>query len=64
MVFKPDVIVSYISQVMTLTPGDIILTGTPEGVGAMQPGDSVRIEIEGIGSLSNQVTVVSEQLSK
>ncbi|MGL6340129.1 MAG: fumarylacetoacetate hydrolase family protein [Waterburya sp.] len=56
MVFQPDVIVSYISQVMTLTPGDIILTGTPEGVGAMQPGDSVRIEIEGIGSLSNQVT--------
>jgi 2-keto-4-pentenoate hydratase/2-oxohepta-3-ene-1,7-dioic acid hydratase in catechol pathway len=56
MVFNPDVIVSYISQVMTLTPGDIILTGTPEGVGAMQPGDEVRIEIEGIGSLSNQVT--------
>jgi 2-keto-4-pentenoate hydratase/2-oxohepta-3-ene-1,7-dioic acid hydratase in catechol pathway len=56
MVFNPDVLVSYISQVMTLTPGDIILTGTPEGVGAMQPGDAVRIEIEGIGSLSNQVT--------
>lgn len=56
MVFTPDVLVAYISQVMTLTPGDIILTGTPEGVGAMQPGDSVRIEIEGIGCISNQVT--------
>jgi len=55
MVFAPDILVSYISQVMTLTPGDIILTGTPEGVGAMQPGDSVRVEIEGIGCLSNQV---------
>ena len=55
MVFSPNVLVSYISQVMTLFPGDVILTGTPEGVGSMKPGDSVRIEIEGIGSLSNQV---------
>lgn len=55
MVFDPELLVSYISQVMTLTPGDIILTGTPEGVGAIEPGDTVRIEIEGIGSLSNQI---------
>ena len=55
MVFSPDVLVSYISQIMTLFPGDVILTGTPEGVGAMKPGDIVRVEIEGIGSLSNQV---------
>lgn len=55
MVFSPEVLVSYISQVMTLTPGDIILTGTPEGIGSMQKGDSVRVEIEGIGGLSNQV---------
>ncbi len=55
MVFAPEVLVSYISQIMTLTPGDIILTGTPEGVGAMEQGDSVRVEIEGIGCLSNQV---------
>jgi len=55
MVFSPNLLVSYISQIMTLTPGDIILTGTPEGVGALEPGDVVRIEIEGIGSLSNQV---------
>lgn len=55
MVFTPEILVSYISQVMTLTPGDIILTGTPEGVGSMKPGDRVRVEIEGIGQLSNQV---------
>ena len=57
MVFAPDILVAYISQVMTLVPGDIILTGTPEGVGAMQQGDSVRVEIEGIGCLSNQVAI-------
>jgi 2-keto-4-pentenoate hydratase/2-oxohepta-3-ene-1,7-dioic acid hydratase in catechol pathway len=55
MVFSPDVLVAYISQIMTLFPGDVILTGTPEGVGSLKSGDVVRIEIEGIGSLSNQV---------
>jgi 2-keto-4-pentenoate hydratase/2-oxohepta-3-ene-1,7-dioic acid hydratase in catechol pathway len=55
MVFSPEFLVSYISQVMTLLPGDIILTGTPEGIGAMLPGDRVRIAIEGIGSLENQL---------
>lgn len=53
MVFAPDVIVSYISQVMTLLPGDVVLTGTPEGIGPMQVGDRVRVEIEGIGYLDN-----------
>jgi 2-keto-4-pentenoate hydratase/2-oxohepta-3-ene-1,7-dioic acid hydratase in catechol pathway len=56
MVFAPDVLVAYISQVMTLLPGDVVLTGTPEGVGSVQVGDRVRIEIEGIGSLENTVT--------
>jgi 2-keto-4-pentenoate hydratase/2-oxohepta-3-ene-1,7-dioic acid hydratase in catechol pathway len=55
MVFSPDVLVSYISQIMTLFPGDVILTGTPEGIGSMKSGDAVRVEIEGIGCLSNQV---------
>ncbi len=59
MVFLPEILVSYISHVMTLVPGDIILTGTPEGIAPMQPGDTVRIEIEGIGSLSNQIIVSS-----
>lgn len=53
MVFSPDFLVSYISQVMTLLPGDVVLTGTPEGVGAMQVGDRVRVAIEGIGHLDN-----------
>ncbi|MBW4491151.1 MAG: fumarylacetoacetate hydrolase family protein [Trichocoleus desertorum ATA4-8-CV12] len=55
MVFPPDVLVSYISRIMTLLPGDVVLTGTPEGVGPLQIGDRVRVEIEGIGSLDNQV---------
>ncbi|MFW6359030.1 MAG: fumarylacetoacetate hydrolase family protein [Chroococcales cyanobacterium] len=55
MVFPPDVLISYISQVMTLLPGDVILTGTPEGVGELVKGDRVRIEIEGIGILENSV---------
>ena len=56
MVFTPDFLVSYISQVMTLLPGDVILTGTPVGVGPLKLGDRVRIEIEGIGRLENTVT--------
>jgi len=59
MVFSPEFIVSYISQVMTLLPGDVVLTGTPEGVGPMQIGDRVRVEIEGIGHLENFVVARS-----
>ena len=55
MVFSPDYLVSYISQIMTLLPGDVILTGTPEGVGPIQEGDRIYIEIEGIGKLQNTV---------
>jgi 2-keto-4-pentenoate hydratase/2-oxohepta-3-ene-1,7-dioic acid hydratase in catechol pathway len=55
MVFPPKVLVSYISQIMTLLPGDIILTGTPEGIRPLEIGDRVRVEIEGIGSLENPV---------
>ncbi len=55
MIFSPAVIVSYVSQVMTLHPGDIILTGTPEGVGPLQDGDVVEVEMEGIGILRNSV---------
>jgi 2-keto-4-pentenoate hydratase/2-oxohepta-3-ene-1,7-dioic acid hydratase in catechol pathway len=55
MVFSPEVLVSFISQVMTLKPGDVILTGTPEGVGSLQIGDRVQVEIEGIGRLENTI---------
>lgn len=48
-------IIEYISRVMTLLPGDVILTGTPAGVGPVLPGDRVTVEIEGIGSLTNPV---------
>lgn len=55
MVYSPAVLVSYISQVMTLLPGDVVLTGTPPGVGALNAGDRIRVEIEGIGRLENTV---------
>lgn len=50
----PDLI-AHISSIMTLLPGDVILTGTPEGVGPMEVGDDVSVTIEGIGTLSNRV---------
>jgi 2-keto-4-pentenoate hydratase/2-oxohepta-3-ene-1,7-dioic acid hydratase in catechol pathway len=55
MVFSPDFLVAYISQIMTLQPGDVILTGTPAGVGPMQVGDRVSVAIAGIGRLENPV---------
>jgi 2-keto-4-pentenoate hydratase/2-oxohepta-3-ene-1,7-dioic acid hydratase in catechol pathway len=54
-VFKVDHLVSFVSQVMTLEPGDLILTGTPAGIGPMKPGDEIEIRVEGIGSLKNHV---------
>jgi len=48
-------LVAYISSVMTLLPGDVILTGTPAGVSPLEPGDVVEIEIEGLGVLRNPV---------
>jgi len=59
MIFKVDHLVSFVSQVMTLEPEDVILTGTPPGVGPMQAGDVVEVEIEGIGKLSNKVVISS-----
>jgi 2-keto-4-pentenoate hydratase/2-oxohepta-3-ene-1,7-dioic acid hydratase in catechol pathway len=55
MIFDVYTLVSFISQVMTLLPGDVISTGTPAGVGPMQRGDVVEISIEGIGTLQNKV---------
>lgn len=48
-------LVEYISHIMTLNPGDVIATGTPPGVGPVQVGDEIRIEVEGIGALTNRV---------
>jgi 2-keto-4-pentenoate hydratase/2-oxohepta-3-ene-1,7-dioic acid hydratase in catechol pathway len=55
MVFSVSDLVSLISQVMTLQPGDVILTGTPPGAGTLKMGDVVEVEIEGIGTLVNEV---------
>ncbi len=60
MVFPPDFLVSYISQIMTLLPGDVVLTGTPLGIGPLNPGDRIAVAIEGIGRLEN--TIVARQL--
>jgi 2-keto-4-pentenoate hydratase/2-oxohepta-3-ene-1,7-dioic acid hydratase in catechol pathway len=55
MVFGVGALVSFISSVMTLLPGDVVLTGTPSGVGPIVPGDRVEVEVEGVGVLVNPV---------
>lgn len=55
MIKKPEEIVSFVSGIMTLRPGDLILTGTPSGVGPMKPGSVVAVRIQGIGTLENPV---------
>jgi 2-keto-4-pentenoate hydratase/2-oxohepta-3-ene-1,7-dioic acid hydratase in catechol pathway len=54
-IFTLDVIIRYITQAMTLLPGDLIATGTPEGVGTLAAGDVVEVSVEGIGTLRNSV---------
>lgn len=55
MIFSVPNLIAYISSIMSLEAGDLILTGTPAGVGPLQDGDEVTVEIEGIGSLTNNV---------
>jgi len=55
LIFDVPTLVAYVTSVMTLLPGDVILTGTPEGVGPMNAGDEVEVSIQGIGSLTNKV---------
>ncbi len=55
MIFSIAELVSYISEAITLLPGDVIMTGTPSGVGSIVPGDVVEVEIEGVGILRNPV---------
>lgn len=54
-IFALDVIIRYISQIMTLEPGDLIATGTPKGVGPVVAGDAIEVAIEGVGQLRNLV---------
>jgi 2-keto-4-pentenoate hydratase/2-oxohepta-3-ene-1,7-dioic acid hydratase in catechol pathway len=56
MVFDIPAILSFISGIMTLEPGDLVLTGTPDGVGTLAPGDVVEVEITGVSRVSNPVT--------
>jgi 2-keto-4-pentenoate hydratase/2-oxohepta-3-ene-1,7-dioic acid hydratase in catechol pathway len=55
MVFSPAFLVAYVSRMMTLLPGDLILTGTPAGIAPLAPGDVVEVEIEKVGVLRNRV---------
>jgi 2-keto-4-pentenoate hydratase/2-oxohepta-3-ene-1,7-dioic acid hydratase in catechol pathway len=54
-IFPVDVVLRFISQIMTLLPGDLVLTGTPAGVGPLVAGDEVSVSVDGIGSMSNPV---------
>jgi 2-keto-4-pentenoate hydratase/2-oxohepta-3-ene-1,7-dioic acid hydratase in catechol pathway len=60
LIFGPRQLVSFISRVMTLLPGDVIATGTPSGIGPMAVGDKIDVVIEGIGTLSNRVVAAEE----
>ncbi len=55
MMYPVEQLIAFISSVMTLTPGDLILTGTPAGIGPLNDGDSVEVSVEGIGNLTNPV---------
>jgi 2-keto-4-pentenoate hydratase/2-oxohepta-3-ene-1,7-dioic acid hydratase in catechol pathway len=55
LIFDVATLVAHVTSVMTLLPGDVILTGTPEGVGPMNIGDEVEVTVAGIGSLTNKV---------
>jgi 2-keto-4-pentenoate hydratase/2-oxohepta-3-ene-1,7-dioic acid hydratase in catechol pathway len=60
MVFDPATLVSYISHIMTLLPGDVVLTGTPAGVSQLKPGEVVTVRVEGIGELANPVANLAD----
>ena len=55
MIFDVPTLIAFVSEHMTLELGDVISTGTPAGVGNLEPGDVVEVEIEGIGTLRNPV---------
>jgi 2-keto-4-pentenoate hydratase/2-oxohepta-3-ene-1,7-dioic acid hydratase in catechol pathway len=56
MAFSIPMLLSYISHIMTLEPGDLVCTGTPAGVGTLKPGDEVEVEVVGVSRVSNTVT--------
>lgn len=56
MIFRIPYLISYISRIMTLNPGDLISTGTPSGIQPIRPGDTIEVRVEGIGSLHNSMS--------
>lgn len=62
LVFNIPHLIAYLSEIMTLTPGDMIFTGTPEGLADVKPGDVVTTEVEGVGVLKNTIISESEYL--
>lgn len=61
MAFSPYAIISFVSRIMTLMPGDLIFTGTPAGIGPLAPGDEVAVDIPGVGRLVNPVQAEERQ---
>jgi 2-keto-4-pentenoate hydratase/2-oxohepta-3-ene-1,7-dioic acid hydratase in catechol pathway len=59
LVFDVPALIAYVSSIMTLEPGDVVLTGTPSGVSALHAGDVVEVEVEGIGPLRNRVVAAA-----
>ena len=55
MIFDIPYLISYVSSIMTLEPGDLISTGTPAGIAPMKPGDKIEVRIEKVGTLQNKV---------
>jgi 2-keto-4-pentenoate hydratase/2-oxohepta-3-ene-1,7-dioic acid hydratase in catechol pathway len=56
LVFGVAELIEYVTTFMTMLPGDVLLTGTPEGVGRIQAGDTVEVEVDGVGTLRNEVS--------
>jgi 2-keto-4-pentenoate hydratase/2-oxohepta-3-ene-1,7-dioic acid hydratase in catechol pathway len=61
MVFSIPFLIAHVSRIMTLEPGDLLATGTPEGIGPLAPGDVVEIELPGLGTLTNPVVLGPEK---
>ncbi len=53
LIFPVPYLIEHLTRFMTLQPGDVVTTGTPSGVGPLQPGDRVMVKVEGVGTLSN-----------
>src|SRR5688572_25658886 len=64
MVFSIPAVLAYISNIMTLEPGDLVLTGTPAGVGPVKPGDEVEVEVVGVSKVKNRVAAADEKPSR